>query len=181
MLASSCIVYRKPQKPQGGKIQDTRHQLQQQHRNEAWGTWEELLLACTVKCHDFKDYNAIAMEVQSCTTASSPSRATASRNVTISAVVVVLNLFLYFFCFFISVKVVAVGGEEVFWRRKQRRKTERTTRNQIWRFLTKIRQNRQRTWRGWIGEFRTRGDNHKQHKQDVDNHGQRIRLREPVG
>lgn len=40
----------------------------QQHRNQAWGTWEELLLACAVNRHGFKDWDAVAMEVQSRTT-----------------------------------------------------------------------------------------------------------------
>ncbi|XP_028203900.1 lateral signaling target protein 2 homolog isoform X2 [Glycine soja] len=43
-------------------------QQQQQHRNEVWGTWEELLLACAVNRHGFKDWDAVAMEVQSRTT-----------------------------------------------------------------------------------------------------------------
>lgn len=30
----------------------------------SWGTWEELLLACAVKRHGFKDWNSVAMEVQ---------------------------------------------------------------------------------------------------------------------
>ncbi|XP_058723112.1 uncharacterized protein LOC131594933 [Vicia villosa] len=36
---------------------------QQQHH--AWGTWEELLLACAVNRHGFKDWDTVAMEVQS--------------------------------------------------------------------------------------------------------------------
>ncbi|GAU47266.1 hypothetical protein TSUD_280880 [Trifolium subterraneum] len=36
----------------------------QQHQ-EGWGTWEELLLACAVNRHGFKDWNTVAMEVQS--------------------------------------------------------------------------------------------------------------------
>ncbi|KAK7401545.1 hypothetical protein VNO78_13107 [Psophocarpus tetragonolobus] len=41
-----------------------------QHRQQqAWGTWEELLLACAVNRHGFKDWDAVAMEVQSRTTA----------------------------------------------------------------------------------------------------------------
>ncbi|KAG4398976.1 hypothetical protein GLYMA_08G149600v4 [Glycine max] len=49
------------------KNHNHRHQ-QQQHRNEAWGTWEELLLACAVNRHGFTDWDAVAMEVQSRTT-----------------------------------------------------------------------------------------------------------------
>lgn len=44
------------------------HQQQQQHHNEAWGTWEELLLSCAMNRHGFKDCEAIAIEVQSHTT-----------------------------------------------------------------------------------------------------------------
>ncbi|KAL2330890.1 hypothetical protein Fmac_018471 [Flemingia macrophylla] len=40
----------------------------QHHRNQTWGTWEELLLACAVNRHGFKDWDAVAMEVQSRTT-----------------------------------------------------------------------------------------------------------------
>ncbi|WJX72200.1 hypothetical protein P8452_56102 [Trifolium repens] len=36
----------------------------QQHQ-EGWGTWEELLLACAVNRHGFKDWDTVAMEVQS--------------------------------------------------------------------------------------------------------------------
>ncbi|CAL0326290.1 unnamed protein product [Lupinus luteus] len=36
--------------------------------NQVWGTWEELLLACAVNRHGFKDWNTVAMEVQSRTT-----------------------------------------------------------------------------------------------------------------
>ncbi|KAK7271612.1 hypothetical protein RJT34_27656 [Clitoria ternatea] len=39
------------------------------HNNtHAWGTWEELLLACAVNRHGFKDWDTVAMEVQSRTT-----------------------------------------------------------------------------------------------------------------
>ncbi|KAL5098490.1 hypothetical protein RYX36_002817 [Vicia faba] len=38
------------------------HQEQQHH---AWDTWEELLLACAVNRHGFKDWDTVAMEVQS--------------------------------------------------------------------------------------------------------------------
>lgn len=31
----------------------------------SWGTWEELLLACAVNRHGFKDWDTVAMEVQS--------------------------------------------------------------------------------------------------------------------
>ncbi|KAJ1434414.1 SANT/Myb domain [Sesbania bispinosa] len=37
--------------------------LEKQH--QAWGTWEELLLACAVNRHGFKDWDTVAMEVQS--------------------------------------------------------------------------------------------------------------------
>lgn len=30
-----------------------------------WGTWDELLLACAVKRHGFKDWDSVASEVQS--------------------------------------------------------------------------------------------------------------------
>jgi hypothetical protein len=29
-----------------------------------WGTWEELLLACAVKRHGFKDWDSVAMELR---------------------------------------------------------------------------------------------------------------------
>ncbi|CAJ1958375.1 unnamed protein product [Sphenostylis stenocarpa] len=35
------------------------------HHNQAWGTWEELLLACAVNRHGFKDWDTVALEVQS--------------------------------------------------------------------------------------------------------------------
>lgn len=35
------------------------------NKNQAWGTWEELLLACAVNRHGFKDWDTVAMEVQS--------------------------------------------------------------------------------------------------------------------
>ncbi|CAL5184809.1 unnamed protein product [Lathyrus oleraceus] len=35
------------------------------HQHHAWGTWEELLLACAVNRHGFKDWDTVAMEVQS--------------------------------------------------------------------------------------------------------------------
>ena len=33
--------------------------------NRAWGTWEELLLACAVKRHGLSDWDSVALEVQS--------------------------------------------------------------------------------------------------------------------
>lgn len=39
-----------------------------EHPQQRWGTWEELLLACAVKRHGFKDWDAVAMEVQTGTT-----------------------------------------------------------------------------------------------------------------
>lgn len=38
------------------------------HHHQGWGTWEELLLASAVNRHGFKDWDAVAMEVQSRTT-----------------------------------------------------------------------------------------------------------------
>lgn len=52
-------------KPNIEKNHCYRHQKQQQHHNEAWGTWEELLLACAMNRHGFKDCETIAIEVQS--------------------------------------------------------------------------------------------------------------------
>lgn len=43
-----------------------------------WGTWEELLLACAVKRHGFKDWNSVAMEVQA--RSSLPHLLTTARN-----------------------------------------------------------------------------------------------------
>lgn len=43
-----------------------------------WGTWEELLLACAVKRHGFKDWNSVAMEVQA--RSSLPHLLTSARN-----------------------------------------------------------------------------------------------------
>ncbi|XP_004488477.1 uncharacterized protein [Cicer arietinum] len=39
--------------------------LENQHHQQVWGTWEELLLACAVNRHGFKDWDTVAMEVQS--------------------------------------------------------------------------------------------------------------------
>ncbi|KAI4323346.1 hypothetical protein L6164_022960 [Bauhinia variegata] len=39
-----------------------------QEKKQTWGTWEELLLASAVKRHGFKDWDAVAMEVQTRTT-----------------------------------------------------------------------------------------------------------------
>ncbi|GAV78252.1 Myb_DNA-binding domain-containing protein/Bromodomain domain-containing protein [Cephalotus follicularis] len=36
-----------------------------EEQNETWGTWEELLLACAVKRHGFKNWESVSMEVQS--------------------------------------------------------------------------------------------------------------------
>ena len=38
---------------------------QHQPHPQVWGTWEELLLACAVNRHGFKDWDTVAMEVQS--------------------------------------------------------------------------------------------------------------------
>ncbi|CAH2058020.1 unnamed protein product [Thlaspi arvense] len=35
------------------------------HNSQAWGTWEELLLACAVKRHGFADWDSVASEVRS--------------------------------------------------------------------------------------------------------------------
>ncbi|CAA7050590.1 unnamed protein product [Microthlaspi erraticum] len=35
------------------------------HKSQAWGTWEELLLACAVKRHGFGDWDSVATEVRS--------------------------------------------------------------------------------------------------------------------
>ncbi|KAA0058661.1 histone H3.v1 [Cucumis melo var. makuwa] len=43
-----------------------------------WGTWEELLLACAVKRHGFKDWNSVSMEVQA--RSSLPHLLTTARN-----------------------------------------------------------------------------------------------------
>ncbi|KAE9584918.1 hypothetical protein Lal_00024351 [Lupinus albus] len=40
----------------------------EEEQNQVWGTWEELLLACAVNRHGFKDWDTVAMEVQSRTT-----------------------------------------------------------------------------------------------------------------
>lgn len=37
------------------------------HRRKTWGTWEELVLACAVKRHGSKDWDAVAMEIQKLT------------------------------------------------------------------------------------------------------------------
>lgn len=34
-------------------------------KSQAWGTWEELLLACAVKRHGFRDWDSVATEVRS--------------------------------------------------------------------------------------------------------------------
>ncbi|CAJ2648596.1 unnamed protein product [Trifolium pratense] len=41
------------------------HKKQHHQHQEGWGTWEELLLACAVNRHGFKDWDTVAMEVQS--------------------------------------------------------------------------------------------------------------------
>ncbi|TKY49524.1 Bromodomain-containing protein 8 [Spatholobus suberectus] len=55
-------------KPEPEPNIEKNHQRQHQHHNQAWGTWEELLLACAVNRHGFKDWDTVAMEVQSRTT-----------------------------------------------------------------------------------------------------------------
>ncbi|XP_061359826.1 uncharacterized protein LOC133303872 [Gastrolobium bilobum] len=47
---------------------DPDQDLEKQRQHQTWGTWEELLLACAVKRHGFKDWDTVAMEVQSRTT-----------------------------------------------------------------------------------------------------------------
>ncbi|KAG6575664.1 hypothetical protein SDJN03_26303, partial [Cucurbita argyrosperma subsp. sororia] len=49
-----------------------------EHGTASWGTWEELLLACAVKRHGFKDWNSVSIEVQS--RSSLPHLLTTARN-----------------------------------------------------------------------------------------------------
>ncbi|XP_047163623.1 uncharacterized protein LOC124833246 isoform X2 [Vigna umbellata] len=48
-----------------GEAEPDRENNQNQNNNQAWGTWEELLLAFAVNRHGFKDWDTVAMEVQS--------------------------------------------------------------------------------------------------------------------
>ncbi|KAF5752688.1 1-phosphatidylinositol 3-phosphate 5-kinase [Tripterygium wilfordii] len=40
------------------------NQNQNQNQNQTWSTWEELLLACAVKRHGYKDWDSVSMEIQ---------------------------------------------------------------------------------------------------------------------
>ncbi|XP_027341321.1 bromodomain adjacent to zinc finger domain protein 1A isoform X2 [Abrus precatorius] len=53
---------------QNHKAEPDAEQEESHHHNQVWGTWEELLLACAVNRHGFKDWDTVAMEVQSRTT-----------------------------------------------------------------------------------------------------------------
>ncbi|WVY99686.1 hypothetical protein V8G54_025756 [Vigna mungo] len=48
-----------------GEAEPDRENNQNQNNNQVWGTWEELLLAFAVNRHGFKDWDTVAMEVQS--------------------------------------------------------------------------------------------------------------------
>lgn len=51
---------------------DNNNNTKPKHESQAWGTWEELLLACAVKRHGFCDWDSVASEVRTRTSTSSP-------------------------------------------------------------------------------------------------------------
>ncbi|KAG2326086.1 hypothetical protein Bca52824_008814 [Brassica carinata] len=53
-------------------IDDDNNNTNIKHERRAWGTWEELLLACAVKRHGFCDWDSVAAEVRTRTTSLSP-------------------------------------------------------------------------------------------------------------
>ncbi|EEF50190.1 histone H3.v1 [Ricinus communis] len=56
----------------------TETQNREEEAEERWGTWEELLLACAVKRHGFKNWDSVSMELQ--TRTSLPHFLTSARN-----------------------------------------------------------------------------------------------------
>ncbi|KAJ9158693.1 hypothetical protein P3X46_024254 [Hevea brasiliensis] len=62
---------------QHNQTQNQSHHLTHTH-SPTWGTWEELLLACAVKRHGFKNWDSVAMEVQ--TKSSLPHLLTTAEN-----------------------------------------------------------------------------------------------------
>ncbi|KAL0720535.1 hypothetical protein Bca4012_035134 [Brassica carinata] len=52
-------------------IDDDNNNTNIKHERRAWGTWEELLLACAVKRHGFCDWDSVAAEVRTRTSLSS--------------------------------------------------------------------------------------------------------------
>ncbi|KAL0862178.1 hypothetical protein Bca101_041296 [Brassica carinata] len=52
-------------------IDDNNNNTNIKHERRAWGTWEELLLACAVKRHGFCDWDSVAAEVRTRTSLSS--------------------------------------------------------------------------------------------------------------
>ncbi|KFK37248.1 hypothetical protein AALP_AA4G233200 [Arabis alpina] len=47
------------------KEEDDENNTNLKHNSQAWGTWEELLLACAVKRHGFTNWDSVATEVRS--------------------------------------------------------------------------------------------------------------------